>query len=195
MIVVDMESSGIDPSRHSLLSVGAVDFSNPEHTFYGECRIWNGAHVDEEALAVNGFTYKETIDPKKQTDGELVAKFLEWALSCPEKTIAGQNPSADRDFLRAAAFRYHQNWPFAFRTVDLHSIAYAHHVKRGLRPPEKLGHSALSLDKILVYVGLPEEPKPHNGLRGAKYEAEVFSRLFYDRTFFPEFAEYKIPWI
>ena len=34
MIVVDMESSGVEPHKYSLLSVGAVDFTNPDNTFY-----------------------------------------------------------------------------------------------------------------------------------------------------------------
>ena len=37
MIVIDLETSGIDPMEHSILSLGAVDFDNPEYFFYGEC--------------------------------------------------------------------------------------------------------------------------------------------------------------
>src|SRR3989344_5615496 len=157
MIVVDMESSGLDPSKNGLLSVGAVDFSNPSNTFYGECRLWEGGHIDPEGLAVNGFTEEEVRDAKKQTEGELVRAFLSWTETCPEKTIAGQNPSADRDFLRASAHRSHIDWQFAYRTIDLHSIAYYHMLKRGMEIPTKHEHSALSLDKILVYCGVPEE--------------------------------------
>ncbi len=195
MIIVDMESSGLDPLTHSLLSIGAVNFSNPSETFYGECRVWNGAHIDPAALAINGFSTAEATDPQKQGDKELIASFLDWAQRFEERTIAGQNPSADRDFLRAAAHRYHFNWPFACRTIDLHSIAYFHMIRRGIKPPEKNGHSALNLDSILQYVGVPQEPKPHNGLRGARYEAEAFSRLLYDKVLFPEFTAYRVPWL
>lgn len=194
MIVVDMESSGLEPQTHSLLSIGAVDFQNPSNTFYGECRIWDGAHIDAGALAVNGFTLEQANDSAKQTEGELVRAFLLWSEGCTEKTIAGQNPSADRDFLRAGAYRNHLTWLFAFRTVDLHSVAYMHMIKGGVDLPLSHGHSALSLDKILVYCGLPEEPKPHNGLRGALYETEAFHRLFYGESLLPEFKKYGIPW-
>lgn len=195
MIVVDMESSGLDAVKHGLLSVGAVEFGNPENTFYGECRLWDGAHVDPAALVVNGFTERDAHDPKKQTDGELIKAFLEWSNVCSEKTLAGQNPSADRDLLRAAAYRYHVDWQFAFRTIDLHSVAYMHMITRGSAVPMSHGHSALSLDRILVYCGLPEEPRPHNGLRGALLETECFSRLFYDRPLLPDYHKYKIPWV
>ena len=190
-----MESSGLDVSKHGLLSIGALDFLNPKNTFYGECWLWDGAHIDRDALIVNGFSEGEARDPKKQTDHELMQTFLVWTNACKEKTLAGQNPSADRDFLRAAAHRYHLDWQFAFRTVDLHSVAYMHMIKRGVTVPTLHGHSALSLDKILVYCGLPEEPRPHNGLRGAHLEAECFSRLFYDKPLLAEYKQYRIPWV
>jgi DNA polymerase III epsilon subunit-like protein len=195
MIVVDMESSGLEPQLHSLVSVGAVDFNNPSNQFYMECRIWNGAHVEDEALAINGFTREQINDPAKPTDKELIEKFLAWVNTCTEHTIAGQNPSADRDFLKYTAHRYHINWPMAHRIIDLHSIAYFHMLKRGVEIPMKLAHSNLSLDKILVYVGVPEEPKPHNGLTGAKLEAEAFNRLINEKPLWDEFKHLPIPWL
>jgi len=47
----------------------------------------------------------------------------------------------------------------------------------------------------MEYVGIPAEPKPHNALRGAKWEAEVFMRLLYNKNLFPEFKEFEIPWL
>ena len=34
MIIVDVETTGIDPEKHSIVSIGAVDFSNPSNEFY-----------------------------------------------------------------------------------------------------------------------------------------------------------------
>jgi DNA polymerase III epsilon subunit-like protein len=59
MIVVDVEASGTNYEKHSIVSLGAVDFDNPENRFYGECHIWDGAHIMEEALEVCGFTETE----------------------------------------------------------------------------------------------------------------------------------------
>ncbi len=195
MIVVDMESSGLDPNKHSLLSIGAVEFENSKNQFYGECRIFPDAHVDSDALAINGFTEEQIKNPSKMTDEELVRKFIEWADSCKEQTLAGQNPSTDRDFIRATAARYHMNWTFAFRVIDLHSVAYLHFIKKGVKIPLKNKHSALDLDNISKYCGMPEEPTPHNGLTGAKLEAECFSRLFYDKQLLDEYKKFDIPWI
>ena len=54
--------------------------------------------------------------------------------------------------------------------------------------------SALNLDAVLNYCGIPNEPEPHNALTGAKSHAEVISRLLYDKKLLPEFEQYHIPW-
>lgn len=184
MIVVDVEATGVDARVCSLLSVGAVEFENPQHTFYRECRAFPGAHVEKEALVVAGFSEDSIWDTKKKTDREVVEAFLIWLKTCREWTLAGQNPSFDRDFLQETAHRYHINWPLAHRTVDLHSVAYFHLKRQGIEPPQKNNHSALNLDRILEYVGLEARTGIHNALEDAKLETEAFSRLFDSRSSF-----------
>ncbi len=195
MIVVDVEASGTEPHKHSIVSVGALDILNPTNQLYEECCIWDGAHVMDEALEVNGFTLEQIKDQAKQTEAELAHKFIEWAMKIEDRTLAGQNPSFDRDFLRLASERAgHTNWPFAFRTIDTHTLCYMHMVKRGLIPPSEHNRSALDLDAVLNYCGIPREPEPHNALTGAKSHAEVISRLLYGKKLLPEFEQYEIPW-
>ena len=71
-----------------------------------------------------------------------------------------------------------------------------HMVKRGLTPPSDpvKHHSSLNLDAVLNYCGIPEEPKPHNALTGAKCNAEVISRLLNNKKLLPEFEQFDIPW-
>ena len=198
MIVVDVEASGVDPKINSMVSVGALDLDNPTNRFYGECRIWDGAHIEEGALAVNGFTREEITDPAKQSEADLVHAFIKWGLEVGERTFAGQNVSFDRDYLRESAIRAgHTDWPFAHRTIDTHTLCHMHMVKRGLTPPVDPVHkrSALNLDAVLNYCGIPEEPQPHNALTGALCHAEVISRLLYDKKLVPEFDQYPIPWL
>lgn len=197
MIAVDVEASGIGPETHSIVSIGAVDMDAPERQLYEECRVWEGAHINDQALEVNGFSKEQITDPSKQTEADLVHKFAAWAEGSNDRTMAGQNVSFDRDLLQAAAARAkHTAWPFAHRTIDSHSLAWMHMVKRGLTPPVDpvKKHSALNLDAILNYCGIPEEPTPHNALTGAKCHAEVISRLLWDKKLLPEFEQYAIPW-
>ncbi len=195
MIVVDVEASGTEPHKHSIVSVGALELEKPDRQFYGECRVWDGAHIMDEALEVNGFIKDQITDASKQGEGELAHQFITWALEAPDRTLAGQNPSFDRDFLKYAAERAgHTEWPFAFRTIDTHTLAYMHMVKRGETPPQEHNRSAMDLDAVLNYCGIPREPEPHNALTGAKSHAEVISRLLYGKKLLPEFEQYAIPW-
>jgi DNA polymerase III epsilon subunit-like protein len=197
MIAVDVEATGIGPDTHSILSVGAIDLSDPTRQLYEECRVWDGAHINDEALAVNGFTREQITDPSKQSEADLTHKFLAFAEPMADRTLAGQNVSFDRDILQAAASRAgHTNWPFAHRTIDTHTLAWMHMVKRGLTPPMDVEkhRSALNLDGILTYCGIPEEPQPHNALTGAMCHAEVISRLLWDKKLLPQFEQFEIPW-
>lgn len=196
MIIIDIEASGTEYVKHSIVSLGALDFDNPEHRFYGECRIWDGAHYMEEALAVCGYTVEEITDPTKIPEGELVRQFLEWSQHMGDRTLAGQNVSFDRDYVKAACEREGIAWDLAHRTIDTHTLCYMHMVKRGLKPPIDLEHrrSALNMDIVMNYCGIPEEPKPHNALTGALSHAEIISRLLYGKKLLPEFEQYEIPW-
>ena len=196
MIILDIEASGTNYEKHSIVSIGALDFDNPNNQFYDECRVWEGAHIDSGALEVNGFTENELYDPQKKSESEIVRAFIAWAKELRDWTIVGQNPSFDRDFVRAACIRAELDFPFAHRTLDTHTLAYMHMVNHGVVPPfdAEKHRTALNLDTVLNYVGIPEEPQPHNALTGAMSHGEVASRLLYGRGLLPEFEMYPIPW-
>lgn len=196
MIVLDVEMSGLDPNRHSILSLGALDLDEPTNQFYEECRAWDGAEIDDAALAVNGFTREEAAAPEKQSEGALIASFIAWALDRPlNRTLAGQNIAFDRQFIEAACRRAGIECPFAHRVIDSHSLCWLHMKLRGIEPPVAKQHSALNLTAVLAYCGLPEEPKPHNALTGAYCHAEAIARIAYTKNLLPDFASYEIPWL
>ena len=194
MIVFDLELSGVNPNVHSILSIGAVDFSNPSRQFYAECKPWVGAKIEDEALAINGYSREELSD-KPKTDEEIVKEFLSWTNECKEKTLAGQNPAIDMHFLEFACLRYGIQYPFAHRSYDLHSMIYLHMLQNDKIPPIMKSHSGLNSDNIMQYVGIPAEPKPHIAINGAVWEAEAFSRILFNKKLLPQFESYDIPWI
>lgn len=193
MIIVDVETTGLDCRKHSIVSIGAVDFMRPDNQFYQECRIVEGAVIETKALAVNGFTVENIRDPGKPTLEQTITSFLAWMETCCARTIAGENPSFDRDFLRASAERYRIYPRLGVRTIDLHTVCYTHYMSRGLEPPMKNRYTAVSADSALTYVGLPEEPRPHHALTGAKMEAEAFSRLIYGKCLLQDYERYPVP--
>ncbi len=196
MIIIDIEASGTNYEKHSIVSLAALDIENPENRMYEECRIWDGAHISPESLAISGFSEEEARDPQKKSEGEVVRMFLEWSQHFADRTLVGQNVSFDRDFLRAASEREGLSWDLAHRTLDTHSFCYMHMVKRGITPPIDPDHrrSALNMDAVLNYCGIPDEPQPHNALTGALCHAEVVSRLLYNKKLLPEFDAFPIPW-
>lgn len=196
MIIVDVEASGVHYEKNSIIAIGALDYANPTNRFYGECRVWDGSHVNEQSSEIHGLSEAEMRDPSKQSEAELVRAFMEWSQHMADRTLVGQNVSFDRDMIKAACERAGLSWDLAHRTIDTHSLAWMHMVKRGLVPPidEQHRRSALNLDAILTYCGIPAEPEPHNALTGALCHAEVTSRLLHDRMLLPEFAQFPIPW-
>lgn len=195
MIVLDVETTGTEASLHSLASIGAVDFNDPSRTFFGECRIWEGAHIMKEALAVNGYTEEQLRDPKKKTDLELVQEFFVWAEQASDHTIMGMNPFFDIEFVKWTCVRHHINFMFGYRSIDMHTACYIHMIQRGLIPPIAKKRTDINSDFVTSYVGIPNEPKPHVALNGALWEAEAFSRLINNKKLLPQFSAYAIPWL
>jgi len=193
MIVCDVEATGLDNRINSIVSLGAVDFKHPRNIFYRECRIFQEAKIDGAALRVNGFSVKEVRSRSKISLKQLMIEFTRWAYRINDITIAGQNPGFDLGFIASSLERYGLENRFWHRTIDLHSECYAFHVRNKLRVPLKNNCSAISLDYTLKFIGLAEEPRPHNALRGAKLEAEAFSRLLYGRPLFKEYGVYPLP--
>jgi DNA polymerase III epsilon subunit-like protein len=193
MIVLDIETTGLDPRRHSIIEVGAIDFDCPGNYFNERCQIWKGAEIDLKALEINGLTLDEIQDQTILSQKELISRFITWTSQIEDKTIAGQNVDLDINFLNESAGRCGFNFSPGKRKVDQHSIVYAHFLKRNIRPPLKGGYSDLNSDFIMNYVGLPSEPKPHRAINGAKFEAEALSRLISGRPLFEEFYIFAIP--
>jgi len=193
MIVLDIETTGLDPRLHSIVEVGAIDFDCPGNYFDARCQIREGAEIDLKALEINGLSLAEIRDKTILTQIDLISGFMNWMENIEDKTIAGQNVDFDINFLNESSARCGLDFNLGKRKVDQHSIVYAHLLKRNIKSPLKNGYSDLNSDFIMNYVGLPPEPKPHRAINGARYEAEALSRLIYGRGMFEEFAGYVLP--
>ena len=195
MIVVDIETTGTNPNKHSILSIGAVDFDNPKREFFDECQAFAGAHIEEDALLINGRSIDKVFDPSKKNESDIVRDFLEWAKQARDHTFAGQNPSFDVSFILAGAERSKIDASVPKRTIDLHSICYFHMIRRGITPPIKNNRSDINSDFIMEYVGISPEKHPHIAINGARIEAEAFNRLFNEKYLYEEYKNIKIPWL
>ncbi|GIW57491.1 MAG: hypothetical protein KatS3mg083_436 [Candidatus Dojkabacteria bacterium] len=193
MIVLDIETSGLDPYKASILSIGAIDFSQPSEFFYGECRVDDNAVIDPESLKVAGFTIQQVTDSSKDSTESLIKDLIRWLSDRNDRTIAGQNVHWDVGFLRVTCARLGINYPFGQRIVDLHSVAYSKFLELGLQIPLDRNRTALDLDRILDFVGLPMRPSNHHALEDARLEAEAFSRIIFGHNLLPVYKSYPVP--
>ncbi|HLP44010.1 MAG TPA: 3'-5' exonuclease [Candidatus Nanoarchaeia archaeon] len=192
MIIVDVETTGTNPAKNSLVSIGAVNFDAPLDQFYEECQIWDGAHIEPAAMEVNGFTEEQIRDTKKPTEAETLKNFLVWIESKQNQIVVAQNPMFDLGFLQAAAYRAGVDYKLAHRSLDIHTLAFMHMIKKGIEPPINNGKSNINSDGIMKYVGIPTEPRPHIAINGAVWEAEALSRLLYGKNLFSQFKDYPV---
>ena len=169
-----METGGLDPKIHSLLSIGAVDFGNPTNQFYAEIGLY-GLENDPRALKINGIDLNDWED--RPTLKRVMNEFYYWIRKIKTPILAGHNPSFDRDFCNENFLRVGLGRVFNHRTIDLHSVAFAYLTKNNYN---FIPHKLYS-DTIYKAIDMPQEPRPHNALNGAIYEAEAFSRLIYGR--------------
>ncbi len=172
MIIVDVETTGTDAKIHGIASLGAVDYETGAE-FYQECRIGKDKVIDPIALKINGFTEAQLRDESKMSGPIMYCCFIDWVKRNSKDTLlAGHNIGhLDLLFLEELHkecdlfFDNMEKFPFGYRTVDLHSVAYL-----------KLGKS-LSHEGICEALELPKEPKPHNALNGARSERDAFKLL------------------
>ena len=181
MIIVDIETTGLDPKKNSLLSIGALEFENPDNKFYGECRVDEDAEVSNIALKINGFTRKQIVDKKKPASEELIKNFLEWIEPIKDKTVGGENIWFDTEFFEEYFARMHVKWPFRKKVVELHEAS-----------PLLQGHP-WSLDMVLYAVGIPPRSKAHNAMDDVELTAETISRLLYGKNLLKRFKKYPVP--
>ncbi|MDE1870880.1 MAG: 3'-5' exonuclease [Candidatus Micrarchaeota archaeon] len=193
MIVIDIETTGQVPWEHSILSIGAVDFNNPGNQFYMECTARRGAKIDQRALEINGFTMDEITSGKKESMEHMLREFVAWAGKVSDMTLAGHNHYMDVYFLEYSLNLFGIESPFRYRLVDTHTLVYAHMLSRNLDIPLDRNGSGINSEVFLKYCGLPKEPVPHNGLAGAKIEAEALSRLMFGKGIISEYKEFAIP--
>lgn len=191
IVVIDLETSGLDPLRHGILDIGAVALHWPELRVVGEyaCEVTltPGVEYDIEAMQIHHVTEESArYDSERATLLVGLVGLVEWLheVGCGRKMIfAGSNPGFDRAFLDIAMNKcsergYLQNgeWESLLtrRLWDLQSIALDHAWLMGCAADEI---RQMNTDAIYRLLGMGAEPLPHTAIQGARMEAEAFRRI------------------
>jgi DNA polymerase III epsilon subunit-like protein len=204
MIVVDLETSGLDHVNCGIWQIGAVDLSNREE-FFQEARIDAEDLISKEALLVIGKNEEQLRDRTKQTQKKLLENFFKWYSKRKNKVFIAQNPQFDFAFLDIKARKYGLKLPFGYRALDLHSIAAFRYLQiKGKFLIEK-ENSGMGLSGIIKFCGLKDprriihkgkiiqSGKSHSALGDVRLEAECFFRLVFGKNFLLEYAKFPIP--
>lgn len=206
MIVVDIETSGgFEPEKYGIWQIGAVDFENPGNTFLEEARIDDSDNIEDSALKVTGKMTEELRDVTKQSQKQLLKNFFLWVSKIKNKTLVAHNTPFDYGFLFLRSKKYNLEFPFNYKTFDLHVFAVAKYFEINKTLPMEEEKSKMNLSTIIEFCGLKDERvklkdkevvkegKPHNGLEDAKLEAECLSRILYGKNLIDEYENFSIP--
>ena len=178
--ICDLETTGLDPSRGSILSGGFISVANPQRRLALECRAWEGAEVSEAALQINGYTLERVRDRRLISEAELVVRAVDWLVEHETLMLFGKFPYFDRGFLLKAwlrAGRTESSFPVSYRVVDVHSIAVPILLAMGYVMPAK----GFTSEQIRATLGLPTEAKPHRAMQGAQAALEALVGLMQSR--------------
>lgn len=168
MISLDLETSGLIPNRHQILSIGAVH-AESNREFYAECYLLPNRDFQDKALEINGITEDQLNDVTKPSLYEIVRQFYLWVeTTVPknERLLLGQNIGQfDVQHLKPEYEYLGLPWQFGYHYCDLNSIGVF------------LSGECQSLAKMCKIVNVEPEPKIHNALTGAQKALEVYNKL------------------
>lgn len=181
MLVIDTETGGLDPQRHSILSLAGVVWDNGATTNEIEILIVEPEIVaDSEALKVNKIDLvqhkRNGVSPAEamtRFDGFLKEYFGD-SPSSEKISLAGHNIYFDVEFLRRlcrlAAFPYDNR--FSHRVLDTAAII------RFLILAKRLPLSGAGATEAFDYFGIKFDPhKRHTALEDARATAVLISKL------------------
>ena len=194
MIVLDIETSG-GPAipKYGIWQIGALDTESNEE-FLEEGRIDDDEEIARESLQIIGKTEKELRDKKKQSQKQLILRFLKWMGTRKNRDIVCLHPQFDVAFLWLKMDKYglksnNFGFPDYHRCIDLHTLAQIIYYKKNNRFLMNNNHSDMGLKNILGMLGIKDERRgrdengditegsPHNGLEDAKLENFCFQKL------------------
>ena len=168
-VVVDVETSGPNPGKYDLLSIGACTITEPRKTFYIEL-IPKSENYQEEAMGIHNLKFDEL----KISGTEPKEAFEKLAVWVKDITPEGYTPvfaafNAPFDWLFMTEYFYkHLGYnPFGHKAIDIKALYM------GLHPINWLDTSHKQISEH--YIGKKE--LSHHALEDAIDEAELLSKM------------------
>jgi DNA polymerase-3 subunit epsilon len=176
LLFIDTETGGLDPDKHSLLSLAMVVWEDSEIIDSKEILINDGIlSVTDEALSINKINLKkhkvEAISSSRAMD-EILSFIGKHFPKQGEITLAGHNVHFDAAFLKRFFSANNKKFSeyFSHRMIDTSSIL--HYLYLAGRIKQK----AVSSDKAFALFDIQVEGR-HTALGDAVATAKLFTKL------------------
>lgn len=154
-LVIDTETTGLDPRQHELLSLGAIVMIDGVVTQSIEVKIKprNIDQADQKALEVNGYTPYRW---KYAIEGEHAASIIKhFFLAHQDAVLVGHNVGFDIRFLNAFADQFYTHFQIPTPYIDTRDVCRVNLAPYGL--------ASMSLDNICAFLGWKRR-KAHTAL-------------------------------
>ena len=154
ILFIDTETGGLNPDKHSLLSLAMVVWEDMEIIDSMETLINDGQLITtEEALAVNKIDiekHKETAISSTKAIEEIIGFISKHFPEQTKITLAGHNVHFDCDFLKVFLSKNGKSFNtfFSHRIIDTSSILYYLYLSGQLK------QKAISSDQAFEYFAL-----------------------------------------
>ncbi len=178
LLFIDTETGGLDPDKHSLLSLAMVVWEDMKIIDSQELLINDGIlSVTGEALSVNRIDMGKHKQSAISSSQAIEKILLFVGKHFPEQkkiTLAGHNVHFDIGFLRIFFSRNDKDFSkyFSHRIIDtssiLHYLYLAGHIK----------HRAISSDDAFELFGIEVEGR-HTAIGDARATTKLFTKLLY----------------
>jgi len=162
IILLDCETSGLNPEIHEILEIGALKVDTGED-FSVKIIPQRMHEMDAAAVKLNGYSPELWISALPLSDALLsLNEFVG-----EDSRMMAYNVSFDRMFLERAYRSVDIEYPFHYHHFDLLTLAW-YRLHEG---------SPLSLKSVCTQLKIEREPDTHSALEGVRASYRVFKRL------------------
>jgi len=165
--IIDVETSGLSTDKNCILQVGSIITDsdlNVLHTYKSYVRPWEGASIEESAIAINGITEDKYKDAPTEVEAFLALQDLLRKPKYNPPTYVGYNVQFDIGFVKSLCFRNRLHMYGNGMIIDLQMMA---NDLQGIRK--------YSLKSTAEHLGV--KPGIHDALEDCVASLEIFRRI------------------
>lgn len=167
LLWIDVETTGLDENIHDVIEIGAILTDafgtrlRPEMDV--KVQPVNIQAAIPEALRINGYTPEAWGDSVSVREAATKLRGM-----AADAILAGWNVAFDSRFVSAMVRSLGLEPTWDYHTVDVFSLAW---------PRLVVGDDGLKMTTACRLLGVPEEPRPHRAISGARTALALYRKM------------------